>query len=115
VDLDRFNRFFDALSFGIIYKTTRQQLPAGYNVSHVYHSLHQDLPPEVAAIHAAVQTFYRENAAPPKALRLGQLKLFNEPIYAANVFGRPNFGGSITLTHRFFGSFEVTSMLSLSL
>jgi hypothetical protein len=38
VDIARFDRFFAALSYGIVYKACGGSLPRGYRTGHVYHN-----------------------------------------------------------------------------
>lgn len=114
VDGDRFDRFFTALSCGIVYKSAKDSLPAEYSIKHVYHNLHiEGLSPERDKLHGVLAKMYHEghmNAL--EVLDFGQVETLNETVYSARIFGHPGFGGSITVAHRFFGVFRVTSMLS---
>jgi hypothetical protein len=114
VDGERFDRFFTALSCGIIYKSAKDSLPAGYSIAHVYHSLHAENPsPKQERLHDLLARMYHEGGMDAvDILDFGQVETINETVYTARVFGVPNFGGSITVAHQFFGTFRVTSMLS---
>jgi len=42
VDLARLDRFFTALSCGIVYNACTKQLPDNYGIAHVYHNFHDE-------------------------------------------------------------------------
>ena len=111
VDTARFDRFFDALSFGIVHKACKGSLPADYQAGHVYHNFETNSEsPEEKAIKEILRGLY--GGEPLAALNFGQVKALNTTVYSVKVFGIPGFLSSITVVHDFFGVFRVTSMLS---
>jgi hypothetical protein len=111
VDTARFDRFFDALSFGIVYKAGGGSLPANYRTGHIYHNFEDKTEsPEEKAFKESLREFY--GGEPLAALNFGRVNAQNAAVYAAKMFGVPGFRGSITIVHDFFGVFRVTSMLS---
>lgn len=111
VDVERFDRFFTALSFGIVFKACREALPRNYVVSHIYHNLASgDLTLWERLLHSVIAKFY--SMTPIAALNLGTVKALNSTIYSVKIFGLHDFKSSITVVHEFFGKFRVTSMLS---
>ena len=111
VDTARFDRFFTALSCGIVYKACRASLPDGYTTNHVYHNLIDKAePPQMKQLKKMLLSFY--GGEPMAALEFGQVKALNTTVYAVKVFGMPGFLTSITIVHDFYGVFRVTSMLS---
>jgi len=111
VDQARFDRFFNALSFGIVYKACGRSLPPDYQASHVYHNfVDQSETPQERCLKEALLSFYA--GEPIAALQFGQIKALNRSVYSTKVFGAPEFLSSITIVHDFFGRFRVTSMLS---
>lgn len=115
VDSARLDHFFTALSCGIVYNVCGAQLPSNYGIGHVYHNFHDESQsPEEAMLHTGLLEFYGDDREEDllKVLDFGQAKTLNETIYSARIFGFPNFGSSITIVHRFFGTFRVTSMLT---
>jgi len=115
VDQARLDRFFTALSCGIVYNACAKQLPSNYGVGHVYHNLHTEgLSTEEAMLHAELLDFYRDDREEDLlgVLNFGQAETLNETVYSARIFGLPDFRSSITVVHRFFGTFRVTSMLT---
>jgi hypothetical protein len=62
------------------------------------------------ALKQGIEEFYSGN--PLAVMEFGKPGLHNERIYTAEVFGPPDFEGSITIVHLFFGKFKVISMLS---
>jgi|GEM_PF-2755156 len=65
-------------------------------------------------LHAGLLEFYGDDREEGvlDVLNFGQVKTLNETIYSARIFGLPDFRSSITVVHRFFGAFRVTSMLT---
>ncbi len=111
VDSARFDRFFTALSCGIVYKAAKRSLPSEYSANHVYHNLISDgASREERAVYEALTQFY--DADPDGILDFGKVKTLNTTIYTAKLFGLPSFASSLTVVHLFFGMFRVTSMLS---
>jgi hypothetical protein len=111
VDTSRLDRFFSALSFGIIYKACNQSLPTRYRTNHVYHNLQDPTErPEQKALEEMLSTFY--SGKPLEFMEFGEVKALNTSVYSVKIFGVPDFGSSITIVHEFFGTFKVTSMLS---
>jgi len=45
-------------------------------------------------------------------MEFGDIDTQNDKIYTVTIFGIPNFRSSITIVHRFFDVFKVTSMLT---
>lgn len=112
VDLERFDRFFSALSFGIVYKACQEHLPSDYVARHIYHDFLDDAAPdEDRRLAEAISKFYAQDQ-PIDVLDFGQVKTRNTTVYSAKIFGVPGFRSSITVTHEFFGAFHVTSMLT---
>jgi len=111
VDIVRLDSFFTALSCGIIYKSCGSALPKKYDIQHIYHSLGGNSNPEHKMAVEEMKKFYSDS--PIKILDFGRPNVKNERIYTVKVFGMPNFQTSITIVHKFFGVFEVTSMLSI--
>jgi len=110
VDEARFDEFFTALSCGLIYKSQKAQLPRNYRINHIYHQLLDNRSAEWKQFVAGVEEFY--GAKPVSVLNFGSPDALNERIYNVEIHGIPGFGGSITIVHRFFGVFKVTSMLT---
>ena len=109
VDIARFDEFFTALSCGLIYKSQKSQLPSEYKVGHIYHRLINE-DEEWNALGSGIDQFYDEK--PLSVMSFGKPDTRNERIYTCEIHGLPEFQGSITIVHRFFGVFKVTSMLS---
>jgi hypothetical protein len=111
VDVNRLDRFFNGLSYGIIYKTARKRLPDNYQTRHVYHNLHiENISDNEKSIVEEISKFY--SGVPGQSLKFGDIKTENKSIYTAKILGKPNFQSSITIVHEFFGHFKVTSMLT---
>ena len=111
VDAQRLDKFFNALSCGLIYHVTKDQLPKNFSMRNIYHNLlDESLSPEEIELIAFVERFYESET--PEILHFGEAKLQNEDIYTAKIFGIARFYSSITIVHLFFGHFKVTSMLS---
>jgi hypothetical protein len=109
VDTARFDDFFTALSFGLIYKSQKAQLPLDYRVGHIYHGFISENA-EMNAFASAIDAFYAEK--PLAVMSFGKPDTRNERIYTCEIHGLPDFQGSITIVHKFFGNFKVTSMLT---
>lgn len=110
VDARRFDEFFTALCCGLIYKSQKAPLPANYSINHIYHRFLGAPDIELDPVVASIDKFY--DGKPPEFLPFGNPDTRNERIYTVEIHGVPAFGGSITIVHRFFGVFKVTSMLS---
>ncbi|WP_246722873.1 hypothetical protein [Aureimonas sp. OT7] len=110
VDHARFDEFFTALSCGLIYKSQKAPLPSDYKVSHIYHRFISDADAERQALEAGIDRFY--DGKPLDFMSFGNPDLRNERIYTVEIHGLPGFQGSITIVHKFFGVFKVTSMLT---
>lgn len=112
VDESRFDRFFTALSCGIVYKSRGATLPDHYAIGHVYHSFQSESEPESARLYKEeLLTMY--SGEPSSIMEFGAIATENESIYKAKIFGIKGFKSSITIVHVFFGTFRVDSMLSL--
>jgi len=110
VDIARLDDFFTALSCGLIFKSCGSSLPANYSISHIYHNFRNEADSEMHRIEDAINTFY--DGRPMAFMEFGDPDTKNERIYTATIFGVPGFKSSITIVHRFFGVFRVTSMLT---
>jgi hypothetical protein len=111
VNIARVDRFFDALSYGIMYKACGNTLPGNYRTTHLYHNFKDnEKSPEMKAFKAATLDFY--GGAPMAVLDFGGVKALNTTIYSTKIFSIPDFQSSITVVHNFFGVFRVTSMLT---
>ena len=110
VDRTRLDEFFTALSCGIIYKSHKQRLPTNYRLSHIYHQLISDAEADLRAVESEINLFYDQK--PLASMAFGNPDTRNEKVYTVEVHGVPQFRGSITVVHRFFGVFKVTSMLT---
>jgi hypothetical protein len=108
VDTRRLDRFFDSLSFGIVYKSAGAQLPANFGSRNVYHNFIGDDGIDPEAKKGLVE-FY--SGTPDSILNFGSVRTLNTTVYTASIFGMPEFRSSITVVHTFFGVFRVTSML----
>lgn len=112
VDASRLDAFFSALSFGIVRKACNSPLPSHYKVGHIYHNLvHDGLTEEGRNLQEAIGSFYSGTAM--SGFDVGTVKTLNSSVYSVKLFGMPGFKSSITVVHEFFGTFKVTSMLSL--
>jgi hypothetical protein len=112
VDGARFDRFFDALSYGIVYKACGTSLPATHRASHIYHNfVNADEAPDKRELKRHIAELYA--ADPMSVLDFGRINALNSTVYSAKIFGIPEFKSSITIVHEFFGVFRVSSMLSL--
>lgn len=111
VDVERLDKFFDALSCGLIYHVAKEQLPLNFSMGNIYHNLIDDsLSPKEIELIASLERFYERGT--PEVLHFGEANLQNEDIYKAKIFGIAGFQSSITIVHLFFGHFKVTSMLT---
>lgn len=110
VDISRFDEFFTALSCGLIYKSQKSQLPPEYIIAHIYHQFVGRTSAEQELIEKVIGEFYDKE--PLEVLAFGSPDTLNKQIYTCEIHGLPNFEGSITVVHRFFGVFKVTSMLT---
>lgn len=110
VDMPRLDDFFTALSCGIIFKSCGSSLPANYEISHVFHSFSAEADSQLQEVEDAINHFYE--GKPMDFMEFGDPDARNQRIYTVTTFGIPNFGSSITIVHRFFGAFKVTSMLT---
>lgn len=110
VDHERFDEFFTALSCGLICKSQNKPLPTNYRIGHIYHRFVSIGDPQRLAIEAAIDRFY--DGKPLDIMAFGNPETRNERIYTVEIHGLPEFQGSITIVHTFFGVFKVTSMLS---
>lgn len=109
VDHARFDEFFTALSCGLIYKSQKAPLPSDYRMGHIYHRFISAADEEQQAIEAGIDRLY--GGKPLNIMSFGDPETRNERIYTVEIHGLPGFQGSITIVHRFFGVFKVTSML----
>jgi hypothetical protein len=57
--------------------------------------------------------FYFYSGNPSGSIEVGKIRALNASIYTAKLFGIPSYRSSITVVHVFYGSFRVTSMVSL--
>lgn len=112
VDHARFDDFFTALSCGLVYKSQKSPLPLNYEIRHLYHKFTSNADAEEKAVAATIERLY--GGKPLEALEFGNPETRNERIYTVEIFGVPGFQSSITIIHRFFGVFNVTSMLTRS-
>lgn len=110
VDHVRFDQFFTALSFGLIFKSQKAPLPSNYRVSHIYHRFLDNAGAELRAMEETIDRLYNEK--PLDFMAFGNPETQNERIYTVQIHGLPDFQGSITIVHLFFGTFKVTSMLT---
>ena len=110
VDMTRLDDFFRALSCGIIFKSSGSALPANYEISHVFHSFSNEADTQIQEIEDAINHLYA--GKPMDFMEFGDPDARNQKIYTATIFGIPDFQSSITIVHRFFGTFKVTSMLT---
>lgn len=110
VDVARLNDFFTALSCGIIYKSCGSSLPPNYKISHVFHNFQSEADSEIREIEDAINTLY--SGKPMDFMEFGEPNTQNERIYTVTIFGIPGFQSSVTIVHKFFGVFKVTSMLT---
>jgi hypothetical protein len=111
VDVTRLDDFFSALSCGIIYKSCGSPLPENYEIRHIYHCF-SECKPIRQAFNAVTHTFYSRKLM--DIMEFGDPDTRNEKIYTVSVFGIPKFKSSITIVHKFYGVFKVTSMLTLN-
>ncbi|MGO6781217.1 hypothetical protein ACCT13_21050 [Rhizobium ruizarguesonis] len=110
VDQARFDEFFTALSCGLIYKSQRKPLPPEYRIGHIYHRLISNADAERQALHDGIDHYYDQE--PLGIMNFGKPDTRNERIYTVDIHGLPEFRSSITIVHKFFGVFKVTSMLT---
>lgn len=111
VDVERVDRFFTALSCGIVYNSCGRALPAEYTIGHVYHNLlDKEESAERKAMKQALLDFH--SSQPYDILSFGRVNALNATVYSVKIVGVPGFKGSITIVHEFYGSFRVTSMLT---
>ena len=110
VDVSRFDEFFTALSCGLIFKACDAQLPAHFDIGHIYPNFASGGNPEIQEIENSISEFY--TGEPMKVLNFGKPNTQNERIYTVEIFGMPNFKSSITIVHMFYGKFKVVSMLT---
>jgi hypothetical protein len=111
VDKARFDRFFTALSYAVVYKACGERLPAEYSAGHIYHHFKNEAESvEENALNRAILDFY--SGAPMAFMDFGRVNALNATVYSVKIFGIPGFRSSLTIVHDFFGVFRVTSMLT---
>jgi hypothetical protein len=111
VDVSRLNKFFNALSCGLIYHVSKEQLPGNYTMHNIYNNLvDESLTDKEFNLMEIIKHFY--DGKVPEILVFGKANLENEDIYTTKIFGLEDFNSSITIVHKFFGHFKVISMLS---
>jgi hypothetical protein len=110
VDMQRLDRFFAALSYGVISKVCGSSLPAGYLTTQLYHNIEERAESEVLRMYK--QAFPGLCSELATELNFGSVKTLNEAVYSVKLIGLPGFKSSITLVHTFFGFFQVTSLLT---
>ena len=110
IDTSRLDDFFTALSCGIIFKSCGASLPSNYKIGHIYHNLVGESNEATKLVQSGIDHFY--SGKPMNVLEFGDPDTKNERIYTATIFGIPEFKSSITIVHRFYGKFKVTSMLT---
>lgn len=112
VDINRFDKFFTALSCGIIFKTCGMQVPENFVIHHQYPCFSS----ESSAVKQGLQ--YLEeferliSNESIKVLEFGKPNIQNERIYSVKILGGEDFKTSITIIHVFYGKFKVVSFLS---
>lgn len=107
LDIKRFDSFFTALSFGIIYKSCGTSLPNNFEVKHVYPNFSSQ---QINDLEIQIKKFYM--GKPMTFMEFGNPVTKNERFYTVEVFGVPEFASSLTIVHLFFGKFKVISMLT---
>jgi hypothetical protein len=113
VDTARVDRFFTALSCGIIYKSCGSALPAEYTIQHVYHNfLYEAESDDWKKMKQALLQAYSGPLGEATILNFGHVNELNTAVYSAKIVGLSGFRGSITIVHEFYGIFRVTSMLT---
>ena len=112
VDKKRFEAFFDALSFGIVYASQKAQLPPEYQPRHIFHAFVDDGETEQCQQFTTMLDAFCSEADQLAVLNFGSVKTLNASIYSVRLYGLPCFQSSITVVHTFFGAFRVTSMLT---
>lgn len=111
VKVERFDRFFTALSCGIIYKAFKKSLPDNFDINHIYHDFEDSN--ESIEMKELKQMMLQLCANKSMGnMNFGRVDALNKTIYSVKAFGTPNFESSITVAHVFFGIFRVTSMLT---
>jgi hypothetical protein len=76
VDVARFDRFFSALSYGIVYKACGKSLPAQYSTAHVYHNfIDAAESSEKRALNIALIDFY--SGEPMAFMNFGRVTALN--------------------------------------
>lgn len=111
VDTARFNSFFDALTCGILFKANGRSVPKHYKMGHIFHNLiSYSETEEEMLIREGIDSFY--SGEPMQFMNFGDAGAVNTKIYSVKIFGVPDYQGSITVVHEFFGIFKVTSMVS---
>jgi hypothetical protein len=111
VDVQRLDGFFTALSCGLIYKSRGSALPTQYKTLHIYHNfvIEDDIERTIAD---AIQEFYAQ--PPVEIYEFGTPDLRNARIYTAQIIGIPGAWGNISIVHTFYGTFKVTTMLTVT-
>jgi len=90
----------------------RNALPSNYTIGHVYHDFIDETETEDFRLYKqGLLDFY--SGEPMHFMKFGDAGAKNTSIYSVKVFGLPNYQGSITVVHDFFGSFKVTSMVTM--
>lgn len=112
VDLKRFDEFFTALSCGIVFKTTGEQVPDSYVIHHQYPSFTSDDGEREQGLKVFEEFQQLISGKPIDVLNFGKPNTQNERIYTVEVHGMPGFKSSITVVHLFYGKFKVVSFLS---
>jgi hypothetical protein len=111
VDTARCDRFFNALSCGIVFKACSEKLPVEYSIEHIYHNF-SDLEETTEEKDFKKFVLAHCSGEPLAILDFGRVRALNTSVYSVKVFGVPGFRSSITIAHDFFGVFRVTSMLT---
>jgi hypothetical protein len=111
VDLTRFDKFFSALSYGVVHKACGEQLPRDYRTRHIFHNFRNEQETqEEGFARQALDSLY--SGQPMDVMNFGSVRTLNATVYSVKLFGISGFRSSITLIHDFYGAFRVTSMLT---
>jgi hypothetical protein len=111
VNVQRLDRFFNALSCGLVYHIAKDKLPQNFSMENYYYNfIDESLSIKEMEFMSHMEQFY--DSETPDILHFGEANLRNKAIYTAKIFGIAEFHSSITIVHLFFGHFKVISSLS---
>lgn len=128
VDSSRLDSFFDCLTHGVIYKKLKKKIElTNYSVKHMYMNFEdRDINDDICQQSSFTKAFFQNHLLNDSDLsdciefNFQDSKGYSTEIYSVRFIGADfieslkssSFNSSITVVHKFFGHFEVVSMLT---